>query len=811
VGFAKSPTKNSIACDFGEWFAHEIASRPYNVAMNAILIAGAALVGLPILLHLIMKQEPKRLNFPAFRFLTQKLKTNQRKLRLRHFILLAMRMLLIALFCFTLYQPSLKSDRLNIRGEQPVAAVIIIDTSPSMGYTASEKTRLDEARRRALELLDELPEKSPIAVVTTDDADAAIWETLPDARKRIEKLDKPRAGGQPLTATLAHGYQLFSKIETQDLEEAESLPKLLAVFTDRAAASWDAGQVEDLKKLRDKIPDPKPSQAVVDVGIEKPMNIGILSAEMKPQVISANQAASITVTVAASGPTELPPVAVNVLAKLDGAGDTIVRQVVVPYGQSRPVTFEYKELKPGLHQVEFSLKAADMLMFDNSQFLTFKVGEARRILTIADDPDGTAFWQLSHQSKGEFSCLVVRPGDVKIKDGRTVVEYADPEKPMGKSIEVNIRVFEVVTLLSVADPSQRHGTLDTLWEKLRPYVEGGGKLIIVPGGDSLSTDGYLVGGNMMPATFKTVLDTRRMDPPPPRQTAPGWDPPRDGKNGVTWFLDDKAIQHPMLRPFQGWEAKGNVDAVKNPRRAWKYWDVAKAPEVITIVSYNDAEKPAERHPAVLERGVADPKEPTRAKGRVVLLTTRLDIPTRDDPAWNDYWELEGSTWSVVFPWLLARYLAGDTADANFNYRAGQNVVVPLPKGGLPRGTKVLIESPAGAETIEVGDKQTELRLGAPRTNFAGNFKVSFRPQWEEGFSLNVPAEESTLDKVPVEGIEDLTGKDTVAPLGKDVKLADILKVIVDQPIDLFPWLLIGVLMLLALEGLVANRFYRRVK
>ena len=85
--------------------------------MHTILIAGAALVGLPILLHLIMKQEPKRLTFPAFRFLKQKLKTNQRKLRLRHFILLAMRMLLIALFCLTLYQPTFKSDRLNIRGE----------------------------------------------------------------------------------------------------------------------------------------------------------------------------------------------------------------------------------------------------------------------------------------------------------------------------------------------------------------------------------------------------------------------------------------------------------------------------------------------------------------------------------------------------------------------------------------------------------------------------------------------------------------------------------------------------------------------
>ena len=115
--------------------------------MNAILIAGAALVGLPILLHLIMKQEPKRLSFPAFRFLTQKLKTNQRKLRLRHFILLALRMLLIALFCLTLYQPTLKSDRLNIRGEQPIATVIVFNGSVSLSAKNPRPLSIDRSTR----------------------------------------------------------------------------------------------------------------------------------------------------------------------------------------------------------------------------------------------------------------------------------------------------------------------------------------------------------------------------------------------------------------------------------------------------------------------------------------------------------------------------------------------------------------------------------------------------------------------------------------------------------------------------------------
>src|SRR6187200_3259002 len=93
-----------------------------------ILLTGAAIVGLPILLHLIMKQEPKRLPFPAFRFLKIQKQLNQRKIRLRHLILLLLRMALIALICLSLWQPTILSEGFSLRGGRPVAAVIVIDT-----------------------------------------------------------------------------------------------------------------------------------------------------------------------------------------------------------------------------------------------------------------------------------------------------------------------------------------------------------------------------------------------------------------------------------------------------------------------------------------------------------------------------------------------------------------------------------------------------------------------------------------------------------------------------------------------------------
>src|SRR5204863_7716439 len=75
--------------------------------IHGYLLFGLALAGLPVLIHLIMRQKPKQLPFPAFRFLRQKAFINRRKLQLQHLLLLLLRMLLIAALCLGLARPVL--------------------------------------------------------------------------------------------------------------------------------------------------------------------------------------------------------------------------------------------------------------------------------------------------------------------------------------------------------------------------------------------------------------------------------------------------------------------------------------------------------------------------------------------------------------------------------------------------------------------------------------------------------------------------------------------------------------------------------
>ena len=58
-----------------------------------------------------------------------------------------------------------------------------------------------------------------------------------------------------------------------------------------------------------------------------------------------------------------------------------------------------------------------------------------------------------------------------VEDGNTLVRYPNPENPDGEPIMDDIRDFDVVCLLGIRDPSNKAGGLDSLWDKVRPYVE----------------------------------------------------------------------------------------------------------------------------------------------------------------------------------------------------------------------------------------------------------------------------------------------------------------------------------------------------
>lgn len=133
--------------------------------LNSLFLAGLAAAAIPILIHLFSRKRAKNLPFSTLMFLQEISRKKIRRLRLRQFILLALRVLIIAFFALAMGRPVVKGlGGVTERGSSTLA--IVLDDSYSMGaLLATEEevpafdhpralTRFDLALQRVGEILD---------------------------------------------------------------------------------------------------------------------------------------------------------------------------------------------------------------------------------------------------------------------------------------------------------------------------------------------------------------------------------------------------------------------------------------------------------------------------------------------------------------------------------------------------------------------------------------------------------------------------------------------------------------------------------
>ena len=156
--------------------------------LTPLLLGGAGLVAIPLILHLLMRRTPVPHEFPALRFLRQRMVVTRRRLRWHHLLLLALRIAALLLVALALARPVIRGAGWIGDREAPVAAAMVFDTAPRMGLRESNQTRLQRAAELARTLFGKLPDGSRVAVVDTSAAGAGFMATPQAAMAQIERL-----------------------------------------------------------------------------------------------------------------------------------------------------------------------------------------------------------------------------------------------------------------------------------------------------------------------------------------------------------------------------------------------------------------------------------------------------------------------------------------------------------------------------------------------------------------------------------------------------------------------------------------------
>ena len=126
---------------------------------------GLFALGIPILVHLFNFRRFKTLPFPTTRFLKEVKEQSQKRLQLRHILILISRLMLITALVIAFCQPVIP---LKENAFRPSISAIVIDNSFSMDLDLSGGRALDIAKKSAFEIVSQSPDDERFYVFSAD-------------------------------------------------------------------------------------------------------------------------------------------------------------------------------------------------------------------------------------------------------------------------------------------------------------------------------------------------------------------------------------------------------------------------------------------------------------------------------------------------------------------------------------------------------------------------------------------------------------------------------------------------------------------
>ncbi len=156
------------------------------------LLLGLPLVAVPLILHLVQRRDPPIVEFPAVRYLVQVSQEHQRRLKLRHWLLLLVRTLLV--LALVLAAAGLVTSFASGGGHLPSSLVLIVDDSPSSGSIVSGTPRLVELRRAAARITSRATTQDRLWLLTSDgfprrETPTALRHQLDSLEPSFRRLD----------------------------------------------------------------------------------------------------------------------------------------------------------------------------------------------------------------------------------------------------------------------------------------------------------------------------------------------------------------------------------------------------------------------------------------------------------------------------------------------------------------------------------------------------------------------------------------------------------------------------------------------
>jgi hypothetical protein len=451
--------------------------------LNSAFLFLLSAVSIPLIIHFLSKRRIKTIEFSSLRFLEQMQKSRMRWLRIKELILLALRMLVIALIVLAFARPTLKGFAGSSKATSSVA--IVLDRSASMEAEGETGTLFEEAKRIAARLIDSFGPGDKITIVTfpghgkTD----VIGPTNPGGKlkERLGTVEPSFQKGN-IGEALAEAHRALRRsgdlnqeiyiISDMQLENFADLPSELL-----GAGAWDNIHLFAIT----------PAATGGD-------NVGVTGVLMPAQLLVPGENFEIEAELTGFGRGRIENALVGVVIDGERKAQT---SVSLPPGQPTRVRFATKVDKPGDHGGYIEIDH-DAFEPDNRRYFSFHVPGKIRLLAVSqtNDPSGPVRLALDRPEAGQ-------------------IEFKGT--PVGEILREDLTAYDVILLNDINGlDASREGAV-------RRFAEGGKGLFVILGRNADSgywgkflptiSDGITVGEAAGRAGEYLVLDNFDLEHP----------------------------------------------------------------------------------------------------------------------------------------------------------------------------------------------------------------------------------------------------------------------------------------------------------
>jgi len=385
-------------------------------------------IAIPIAIHLFNFRKFKKVYFSNVAFLKEAKEQNSSREKLKYLLILLSRILAVVFLVFAFARPYIPSGARVTPGQRNVVTVYI-DNSYSMESVNKEGSLLDEAKRKAKEIVGAYGLNDQFQLLSNDFE--GRHQRLVNREEFIRLLDELK-----ISATSRSLQQVINR---QQADLAPNRNQLTYFLSDFQKSFVGTKPLQLHKALQ---------YHFVKLNANELPNIAVDSVWSLSPVHQPGQAEQLVVQLRNYGEEE----ATGLPLKLSINGQQkAISNVAVAAGQSLKDTLRFSGLKAGWQKAVLSIKDFP-LTFDDELNFSFQVKEQMKVLELKGD-----------LSENFISSLY----------------GADPYFKLSVMPEANIRYSEfgeysLIVLTGLKEPSSG------LAQQLKTYVQNGGSLVVFP-------------------------------------------------------------------------------------------------------------------------------------------------------------------------------------------------------------------------------------------------------------------------------------------------------------------------------------------